>query len=54
MATCGAVNTAVPFDLATVEIVPGPAGNTTGIQVHGLLFFGGGPASESFHAGMVC
>jgi hypothetical protein len=54
IATRGSVNTSVPFDPATVEITPGPAANTTGIQVRSLLFFGGNLASESFHAAMVC
>lgn len=54
IATRGSVNTAVPFDPATVEITPGPASNTTGVQVRQLLFFGGNLASESFHAAMVC
>ena len=44
----------MPFDPATVEITPGPAPNTTGIQVRSLLFFGGTLASESFHAALVC
>jgi hypothetical protein len=50
VATRGSINTAVPFDPATVEITPGPASNTSGIQVRQLLFFGGNLASESFHA----
>ena len=54
VATRGSVDTAVPFDPATVEIVPGPASNTVGIQVRQLLFFGGSLASESFHAALVC
>ena len=54
VATRGSVDTAVPFDPATVEIVPGPAPNTVGIQVRQLLFFGGNLASESFHAALVC
>jgi len=54
VATRGSADTAVPFDPATVEIVPGPASNTVGIQVRSLLFFGGSPASESFHSAMVC
>jgi hypothetical protein len=54
IATRGSVNTSVPFDPATVEITPGPALNTTGIQVRTLLFFGGNLASESFHAAMIC
>ena len=54
VATRGSVDTAVPFDPATVETVPGPASNTVGIQVRQLLFFGGNLASESFHAALVC
>ena len=54
VATRGSVDTAVPFDPATVEIVPGPASNTVGIQVRQLLFSGGNLASESFHAALVC
>jgi hypothetical protein len=52
--TRGSVNTAVPFNPATVEITPGPAPNTTGIQVRNLLFFGGGLLNEAFHAAAVC
>jgi hypothetical protein len=44
----------VPFDPATAEITPGPASNTTGIQVRTLLFFGGNLAAESFHAATIC
>jgi hypothetical protein len=54
IATRGSTGTSVPFDPATVEIVPGPARNTVGIQVRQLLFFGGNLASESFHAALVC
>jgi hypothetical protein len=54
VATRGSVNTAVPFDPATVEITSGPASNTIGVQVRQLLFFGGNPANEAFHAAMVC
>ena len=54
IATRGSVNTSVPFDPATVEITPGPAANTTGIQVRTLLFFGGNLAAESFHAATIC
>jgi hypothetical protein len=52
--TRGSVNTAVPFNPATVEITSGPAPNTTGIQVRTLLFFGGGLTNEAFHAAAVC
>ena len=54
VATRGSTGTAVPFDPATVEILPGTAPNTVSIQVRQLLFFGGNPASESFHAALVC
>lgn len=54
VATRGSIDTAVPYDPATVEIVPGPAPNTVGIQVRQLLFFGGNLASESFHAALIC
>jgi hypothetical protein len=54
IATRGSVNASVPFDPATVEITPGPAANTTGIQVRALLGFGGGLAAESFHAALIC
>jgi hypothetical protein len=54
IATRGSASASVPFDPATVEITPGPAPNTTGIQVRQLLFFGGNLASESFHAAMIC
>ncbi len=54
VATRGSVDTTVPFDPATVEIIPGAAPNTVGIQVRQLLFSGGNPASESFHAALVC
>jgi hypothetical protein len=54
IATRGSVNTSVPFDPATVEITPGPAANTTGVQVRTLLFFGGNLAAESFHAATIC
>ena len=54
VATRGSVNTAVPFDPATVEVVPGPAVNTIGYQVRSLLFFGGNLQNESFHTAIVC
>jgi len=54
VATRGSVNTAVPFDPATVEDVPGPASNTIGFQVRSLLFFGGNLENESFHTAIVC
>jgi hypothetical protein len=54
VATRGSTDTAVPFDPATVEIVPGATPNTVGFQVRQLLFFGGNLASESFHAALVC
>jgi hypothetical protein len=52
--TRGSINKAVPFTPATVESTPGPAVNTTGIEVRQLLFFGGNLLDESFHAAIVC
>jgi len=54
VATRGSENRAVPFNPATVEIVPGPNVNSIGIQVRALLFFGGAFSDQSFHAAMVC
>jgi hypothetical protein len=54
VATRGSIDTAVPYDPATVEIAPGWARHTVGIQVRQPLFFGGNLASESFHAAVVC
>ena len=54
VATRGSVNTAVPFDPATVEVVPGPTSNTIGFQVRSLLGFGGNLENESFHTAIVC
>jgi hypothetical protein len=54
VATRGSVNTGVPFSPATVEITPGPASNTVGIQVRTLLHFGGNLANQAFHAATVC
>ena len=54
IATRGSVNKAVPFDPATVEITPGPAANTIGVETRSLLFFGGDPTSEAFHTALIC
>lgn len=54
VATRGSVDAAVPFSPATVEVVPGPAPNTVGIDMRTLLFFGGSPFDEAFHAATVC
>jgi hypothetical protein len=54
IATRGSFNREVPFNPSTVEIVPGPAPNTVGIQVRELLFFGGNPADEAFHFAVTC
>jgi hypothetical protein len=54
VATRGSVDQAVPYFPATVEVVPGPAPNTVGLEVRDLLFFGGAPRDESFHAAIVC
>lgn len=52
--TRGSSNKSVPFSPATVEITPGPASNTSGIQVRNLLFFGGGLINQDFHAAGIC
>jgi hypothetical protein len=52
--TRGSVDKSVPFSPATVEITPGPAPNTSGIQVRQLLFFGGGLTNQAFHAAGIC
>jgi hypothetical protein len=54
VATRGSTNAAVPFTPTTVELVAGPAGNTRGIQVRDLLFFGGGLTNQAFHAAVIC
>jgi hypothetical protein len=54
VATRGSINTAVPFDPATVETIPGPASNTIGVQTRGLLFFGGNLTNEAFHTATAC
>jgi hypothetical protein len=54
VATRGSVDTAVPFNPATVEIFAGPAINTIGIEMRQLLFFGGAVFSDAFHAAVVC
>jgi hypothetical protein len=54
IATRGSVNKVVPFDPATVEITPGPAANTIGVETRSLLFFRGDPINEAFHSALVC
>jgi hypothetical protein len=54
VATRGSTNTGVPYSPTTVETTPGPEPNTLGIQVRDLLFFGGNPDNQSFHAAAVC
>jgi hypothetical protein len=54
VATRGSTNTAVPFDPATVETVPGPAANTFGVQTRSPLFFGGNLTNEAFHSAITC
>jgi hypothetical protein len=52
--TRGSVDKSVPFTPATIEITPGPAPNTSGIQVRQLLFFGGALTNQAFHAAGIC
>ena len=54
VATRGSVDTGVPFNPATVEVIPGPAANTIGIEMRSLLFFGGTNFDDAFHAAIVC
>jgi hypothetical protein len=60
LATCAAVATrgsttkAVPFNPATVEVTPGPAANTVGVETRELLFFGGALNNQAFHSALVC
>jgi hypothetical protein len=54
IATRGSTTRAVPFDPATVEITPGSAANTVGVQTRQLLFFGGQPFNTAFHSALVC
>jgi hypothetical protein len=54
VATRGSIDQNVPYSPATVEITPGLASNTVGIQERTLLFFGGNLLNESFHAAIVC
>ena len=44
----------MPFNPTTVEITPGPAANTIGVQTRELLFFGGKLFNEAFHTALVC
>jgi len=52
--TRGSVDKSVPFTPATIEITPGPVSNSSGIQVRQLLFFGGAPVNQAFHAAGIC
>jgi hypothetical protein len=52
--TRGSVDKSVPFTPATIEITPGPAPNTSGIQVRQLLFFGGALTNQAFDAAGIC
>ncbi len=54
VATRGSMDQSVPYYPTTVEIVPGKANNTVGIQMRYLLALGGKPASEAFHVAIVC
>ncbi len=54
VATRGSVDQAVPYYPATVEIVPGPAPNTVGVEMRNLLLFGDTPLDDAFHAAIVC
>ena len=52
VAAPGSDSQALPYVPTTVELTPGPAANTAGIQVTYLL--GAAPADEPFHAAIIC
>jgi hypothetical protein len=52
VATPGSADQSLPLVPTTVELIPGPAANTAGIQVTFLL--GGALADVAFHAAIVC
>jgi hypothetical protein len=54
IATRGSVDTAVPFNPATVEILPGQGGTSYAVQVRSLLFFGGSVSNQAIHAALIC
>jgi hypothetical protein len=54
VATRGSIDQSLPLYPTTAEIVPGPAANTTGIQIRALQFFGSGPTDQDFHVAIVC
>jgi hypothetical protein len=54
LGTRGSVDTAVPFDPATVEVEPDSGGFTVGFQVRQLQFFGGNVEDQAFHAAILC
>jgi hypothetical protein len=54
LATRGSVDTSVPFNPATVEVIESLPFNTTALQVRALGFFGGGFVNEAFHAAIIC
>ncbi len=54
VASRGSVTSDAPFNPATVEVTPGVAPNTIGLQIRQLLFFGGETIDEAVHAQIVC
>lgn len=54
IATRGSIDTAVPFSPTTVEILPGLTPALYGIELRGLLAFGGNLFDEAFHTATVC
>jgi hypothetical protein len=54
VATRGSVDTSVPFNPTTVEILPGLSVNSIGFEERALLFFGGDLVNEAFHTAIVC
>lgn len=54
IATRGSVDKSVPFSPATVELTPMGASNLVMFTVENLLFFGGAPFDQAFHAVSFC
>ena len=54
LGTRGSATTSVPFNPATVEVVPGATTSSYGVQVRQLLGFGGALTNQAFHTASVC
>jgi hypothetical protein len=54
LGTRGSIDTDVPFNPATVDVVPGPTSDAVSFQVREMLFLGGDFTDQAFHAAIVC